>query len=523
MDELEFLDIGVSAYKGANLKDTSAFGRFMAAVNLGQIEEGSYLLVESLDRLSRQEIKESLQLFIQIVNSGIIVVTLSDNHVYGGRKTDFFDLFYSMMIMSRAHEESLMKSQRVSAAWDKRREAAGEKIVTKRTLGWLKVNETGDGFELIPERVEVVEQIYELCTAGMGNYAIANHLTDQGVNPFGKSEKWNPSSVGKILSTRAVLGEYQPHKLIDGKSTAVGDPVLGYYPQVIDEDLFNRCQAIRTKRQTSGGGRKGDNFANLFSGLAKCGDCDGKLFRKNKGVHAYLVCENQGRKGTCKTRSWRYDDFETSFLSFMTELDLSSLEGGEIGPSQSQRDNAEQQSLIGMLDDLKEKREKTFNLCLEADDNQFLKERLLSFESEIGDLEAKIAELSSSLSDGHTGSTLEALQQHLNIIQKSEDNFALRAHAASLIKEQIKSLFLFRDGNKWQTEKTLSMLDRELEPDDPALELIKQSTNPGPYFAAVFKQASSIMRSVYPDPKDPSKILDSITEKDIQSKLEKRL
>lgn len=52
-------DLGKSAFKGAN----SAHGhlsRFLASVKPGQIAPGSYLIVESLDRLSRADNPDAL-------------------------------------------------------------------------------------------------------------------------------------------------------------------------------------------------------------------------------------------------------------------------------------------------------------------------------------------------------------------------------------------------------------------------------------------------------------------------------
>ena len=46
-------DIGISAYKGANIAEGSALGQFLAAMRDGRIEPGSVLIIESLDRLSR--------------------------------------------------------------------------------------------------------------------------------------------------------------------------------------------------------------------------------------------------------------------------------------------------------------------------------------------------------------------------------------------------------------------------------------------------------------------------------------
>src|SRR6476469_5849221 len=46
-------DIGVSAYSGKNIA-SGRFGEFLEAVRAGEIEKGSYLLLESFDRMSRQ-------------------------------------------------------------------------------------------------------------------------------------------------------------------------------------------------------------------------------------------------------------------------------------------------------------------------------------------------------------------------------------------------------------------------------------------------------------------------------------
>ncbi len=45
-------DLGVSAFSGANF-ESGALGKFITAIDEGRVARGSYLLVESLDRLSR--------------------------------------------------------------------------------------------------------------------------------------------------------------------------------------------------------------------------------------------------------------------------------------------------------------------------------------------------------------------------------------------------------------------------------------------------------------------------------------
>ena len=70
VEDIRLEDIGVSAFKGANVSG-GALGRFFEAVQTGKITRGSYLLVESLDRISRQELRKSLQIFLSIIDAGI--------------------------------------------------------------------------------------------------------------------------------------------------------------------------------------------------------------------------------------------------------------------------------------------------------------------------------------------------------------------------------------------------------------------------------------------------------------------
>ena len=50
-DQLTIRDLGISGYRGENATQGN-LARFLTAVRDGQIAEGSFLLIESLDRLS---------------------------------------------------------------------------------------------------------------------------------------------------------------------------------------------------------------------------------------------------------------------------------------------------------------------------------------------------------------------------------------------------------------------------------------------------------------------------------------
>lgn len=328
VDDFRLEDIGVSAFKGDNVS-SGALSRFLEAVETGRIPKGSFLLVESLDRLSRERITAAMQLFLRITENGVNIVTLSDGQVYRAGQTDFPQLVYSMAIMSRANEESRTKSMRISAAWKNKRDHAGTKKLTSMAPKWLRVSDDRLRFEAIEERVVVVRRIFQLAVDGHGVFAITNILNRELVPTFGQSNGWNESYVEKILKTRAVLGEFQPHSFVDGKRKPVGEPIADYYPVIIDETLFLRVQAERRKRATYGGGRKGANLKNLFTHVATCSYCGAPMRMVDKGSGPkggrYLKCSAGVRGLACTRKSWRYEDFESSFLFVAREVDLAGV------------------------------------------------------------------------------------------------------------------------------------------------------------------------------------------------------
>ena len=142
----ELQEKGKSAYTGANVRE-GTLGRFLEAVRTGTVKPGSYLIVESLDRLSREQIIPAQALFLSIVNAGINLVTLTDNRVYRAGMTDLGDLIVSLVLQSQAHEESHKKSIRLTAAWkNKRTSAVTLKPMTKWCPAWLELADDRSGY-----------------------------------------------------------------------------------------------------------------------------------------------------------------------------------------------------------------------------------------------------------------------------------------------------------------------------------------------------------------------------------------
>lgn len=396
-DSLQLTDLGVSAFKGDNVT-SGKLGSFISAIESGVVPSGSYLLVESLDRLSRAEIFEALNQFTKILSKDIKIVTLTDNRVYTKDSlNDISYLMYSLLVMSRAHEESLMKSKRVSAAWENKRQRArdGKHKLTKTCPSWLELKD--EEFHLIPERVELIQRMFEMSLNGSGYVLIAKQFNLERIPTFDsfgkKSNGWHQSYVVRTLKNPAVYGQFRPHVRIDGKKVAL-EPIENYYPAIISKEDFFTVQAAISSRKGKGG--EVGQRVNIFANLLKCGKCDNSAVRINKsGKQASLdkyykwvvmVC-NTGRRGVtdCGWHPWKLDDLEKAILSEIKELDLGLILDNK----------AKDQSLV------------------------VLKRNIQSLEEQINTIQKQKSRLVDALADGNSG--LSVITDRIRSLSKQED------------------------------------------------------------------------------------------------------
>lgn len=80
--EYLFFDAGRSAYKGKHLDDSGDLARLLRYVEDGSISAGSNLVIESLDRLSREKVRDALPRFLDRLAKGINIYTSADRHLY---------------------------------------------------------------------------------------------------------------------------------------------------------------------------------------------------------------------------------------------------------------------------------------------------------------------------------------------------------------------------------------------------------------------------------------------------------
>jgi DNA invertase Pin-like site-specific DNA recombinase len=511
----ELEDIGVSAFKGANVRD-GALGVFLEAVRAGTVKPGSFLLVESLDRLTRQQLLKAQSLFLSIIQAGINLVTLADGRIYPAGTNDLGDLILSLVIMSRAHEESQIKSHRISAAWrNKRAKAEAQVPMTKWCPAWLKLADDRTRYVQIPERVEIIRGIFQDAASGMGIYSITTRLNQAGVCTFDSPNGWHTSYVAKILSNRAVLGEFQPHARENGRRVPIGEPSRDYYPAIIDEELFYRAQLAKSQRRISGAGRKGVQFTNLFSGLATCAYCKSPMKLENKGNGKkggkYLICDSALRKLGCPNLRWRYRDLETSFLAFVEEVDLDSI---VTDSSQAGRQlECEIDALNGELVEVNELMERAYAVLSGGGPIPFVTAKFKEHEARRSEL-AKLLQLKETERESlvfrqeQARRSREEIRALIARLQDTGDDqlFKLRARVSSHLKTLIANLTVGSAGERpsmeAKIEKLRQMAGNELGDVIANMSALATSPDQGRrFFSVLFRDGS--FRAVFPNHADP--------------------
>jgi DNA invertase Pin-like site-specific DNA recombinase len=325
-EELTVRDEGISAFYGRNAQ-TGALAAFLEAAREGIVPQGSYLIVESLDRISRQTVRKAIRTLEEIIEAGVNVVDLSDGgKVYNVETLETDQMSFLLMAMRfiRANEESATKSRRVRSAYDKKRKdaAAGVKgkPFTRQLPAWLIWNEGTKAHQVIPERAAVVRKIYEMADRGMSHHGIARTLNESGESTWGgdnsRAPYWRGTYVRKLLTTSAVMGTFTPHqitKTAKGRERKPLDPIEGYWPSVVEPELFERVSA-RLRTTSARGKNTNTEPKSIFGGVMKCAYCGDTVTRVSKGEHVYLVCTRAHARAKCRYEATRYRDVEQRFI-----------------------------------------------------------------------------------------------------------------------------------------------------------------------------------------------------------------
>lgn len=348
-------DLGESAFRGQHREDPdrTALADFLDQVKKGKIERGSYLVIESLDRLTRESIRPALTLLLNLIEAGIRVVQLQPREMIYDEDADAFALLIAIMELSRGHAESAMKSWRVGQAWEKARDKArGGSVMFGRLPAWVRRTEAGE-LELIPERAAAIREMIRLALDGHGEREIILRLERSGFAAFGEgsqprpgkkraalSGKWQRAYVHRLLCDRRLLGECQP-KLAGGQP--VGPAIPNYFPPVVGADELTRVAAIKSKKRFFP--HRDRKNVNVFAGMLRDETGSRMGLKSNRG-RVRLISED-ALDGRVEEVSFSYLVVESGLLQVIREVNLDELAGGRAGARESERLRAERDAAEG--------------------------------------------------------------------------------------------------------------------------------------------------------------------------------
>lgn len=408
---LTFRDLGISAFSGQH-RTSGALAAFIDACKSGKVPRGSALLVESLDRLSREEVRKALRQLLELIDDlGIEVHTLGEDKRVFGPGTEMVDLMMAIIIMARSHEESASKSYRMGEIWRKKKaETATQPLIaiTAKVPTWIKA-EKGKPMQLIPERAAIVREIFDLAISGLGANLIAQEMNAK--HPNWNNDKrgngWHKSTVEKILRHPATYGAYVPYRRTSkARREAAGEAVTGYFPAAIDYATYQAAQDARTSRYRERRGRTDTKLRNLFAGLVTDAELRLPMVYYWRGNELVTNSYRFGRK----PHRISYSAFESAFLMFLDQLDPTTVldirEGEEL-----KRSEHIVSSTQAKLADLRAQAERLADLYIKAQSST-LEQRLRATEADIRVQEAALAEAERSVA------ALRA--KHYDLLDKSE-------------------------------------------------------------------------------------------------------
>ena len=456
-------DKGRSAYKGEHLLPEAELGGWIARLERGEVQEGTILLAERLDRLSRRPVAEALAWLFGLTVKGIQIAIADKGKVFTSEMT-LEDILTSALSLDQSNEESAKKSERITSAkhrlWGmaERREGAWTNL-SAHPPSWLERTPNRDGWTVIEERAAILRDLYQWSADGLGAVTIASRLNAEGVQPWGpwrKTPGWSRTSIRQILVNPAVEGDLVPET-----GMFKGRVLHGFFPRIVDADIVAKARGQQESRRKLAGKATSSGTGNLFAGLTVCGECGARAFTtvsKNRfGVsYTYLRC-TKASEGRCSNRGfYAYEPFENAVLDLCLDLALDDrffAASGELREAQIW--HAETEKAIASK---RAARERLLSF-LEGDDDPQVVARLRRTRDELADLNAQ---LETAKADVERCSGRVGAEEHLRRVQDiraaaESDHEHTRRHARAKLRQAFSSIMNSVALDMFEGQKTLTV------------------------------------------------------------------
>jgi len=327
-----FIDEGVSSFKGDNIK-RGRFRDILEMIESGEIRSGDFLVIESIDRISRQQMDETATQLYEILKKGINIYTTADERLYSikDKKKDLENYMMIGLIAKRANEESEMKSRRRKSAWRRAKRAIKEENKVFNTP-----NNTPYGLRVVDGKFEIVEEEAKEIRDIFDRLKYQGVLrTIREVNKYSK-RKWANKHIALMIENKYVIGVYRSQRRENGKKV-FEENIEGYYPEIISaKDFYEAVGAMKRRASKTHYGNESTGSLNIFKHCIKCEKC-GQSMRFYRGKnskgdqYAYASCFSKKEFGSlkCKEQVFRFDYAVGNLLKYLRGLYFQHLEGLE--------------------------------------------------------------------------------------------------------------------------------------------------------------------------------------------------
>jgi DNA invertase Pin-like site-specific DNA recombinase len=297
---LQLSDRGRSASKGHHLSK-GALGRFLQLAQAGLLGDSPLLLVEAIDRLSRQEPLDAIETILTgLVGSGVRIVTLEDGAEYSREtlRTDPTKLLVLVVKMQAAYEYSARLGMRMRDSWNSSRNRLQQQLIARPRHfcpGWCSWSpETG--YTVDEEKAEVIRLVFDLLEH-QGAASTARDLNAKGhKTPSGSP--WTLSSVRNLaVNSDAVFGAIRLNSKRHHGPQAQEQVIEGLLPVVVPKE---RVMAVREKMRVRANTTEQTGPTGTMRWIGQgltwcvCGYRIGLITGgASKGRHKYLSCRRK--------------------------------------------------------------------------------------------------------------------------------------------------------------------------------------------------------------------------------------
>lgn len=311
-----YADDGIS---GTSMEKRTDFQRLMKDCRRGLVDK---ILVKSISRFARNT-TECLESVRELQSMGISVFFEKENIDTGRISSEMMLTVFA----SFAQQESESISGNMTWAWQKRMEN-GTFIPSSQPYGYHVV----DGHIEVDElRARYIRTIFALYLSGMSTLDIAHHMTELAKSkPELQEIKWSYKDVTRIIKNEKYTGnslwqkrittESFPHRKVKNRGERQQYYAEGTHPPIIDQETFNRAQALMQK-QNRHKAPSVEASESVLKGSIVCGHCGCLLRRKAVRGVGYRTCRSRDDKNSdCTLLPVRESDVELLFCRMYYKL-----------------------------------------------------------------------------------------------------------------------------------------------------------------------------------------------------------